>query len=245
MINLVCIAKNEDKYIQEWVDHHLKLGFDKIYIFNNGSNPYKIKSSKVEQLMWNGTQIPCYNFFIQNVMNKDDWTLFIDVDEFLTLEKDKNVFEFVNCYNGADCILLNWKVYGDCGNDKYENKPVMERFKTPAPIDCIYNDTLPGFITENYHVKSFYKKTDKYAMFTNPHNVQIRNGVYVQASGKVCDCSPWLEPDWKYACVNHYLTKSMEEFKERRLNKTDACGNKIDENCLRRWYKNLNKRELT
>jgi len=30
---LVCIAKNEDHYIEEWIAYHLKLGFDHIFIY--------------------------------------------------------------------------------------------------------------------------------------------------------------------------------------------------------------------
>ena len=32
---LVCIAKDEDHYIQEWVDYHLMLGFSDIYVWQN------------------------------------------------------------------------------------------------------------------------------------------------------------------------------------------------------------------
>lgn len=32
---LVCIAKDEDDYIREWADYHLKIGFDDIYILQN------------------------------------------------------------------------------------------------------------------------------------------------------------------------------------------------------------------
>ena len=34
-IGLVCIVKNGKYYIKEWATWHLKLGFDKIFIFNN------------------------------------------------------------------------------------------------------------------------------------------------------------------------------------------------------------------
>ena len=32
---IVCIAKNEDRYIKEWAEDHLKLGFDSVYIYQN------------------------------------------------------------------------------------------------------------------------------------------------------------------------------------------------------------------
>ena len=34
-VALVCIAKNEDLYIDEWIDYHFKLGFDEIFVYQN------------------------------------------------------------------------------------------------------------------------------------------------------------------------------------------------------------------
>jgi hypothetical protein len=47
---LVCIAKWEDT-IEEWCNYHLKLGFDKIFIYQN----YwvcDVKHENVETLVW-------------------------------------------------------------------------------------------------------------------------------------------------------------------------------------------------
>lgn len=30
---IVCIAKNEDNYIDEWLKYHAKLGFDYAYVY--------------------------------------------------------------------------------------------------------------------------------------------------------------------------------------------------------------------
>jgi hypothetical protein len=36
MKSLLCaIAKNEERYINEWVNYHYNLGFDKIVVYNN------------------------------------------------------------------------------------------------------------------------------------------------------------------------------------------------------------------
>ncbi len=32
-ISLVCIAKDEDHYIDEWLDYHLKLGFTRVVVY--------------------------------------------------------------------------------------------------------------------------------------------------------------------------------------------------------------------
>lgn len=45
----------------------------------------------------------------------------------------------------------------------------------------------------------------------------------------------------KRGFVRHYITKSTQEWCERRLNTKDACGNVVaDFDTLKRWYFNLN-----
>ena len=34
-IAIVCIAKDEDNYLREWLDYHFKIGFDHIYVYQN------------------------------------------------------------------------------------------------------------------------------------------------------------------------------------------------------------------
>jgi hypothetical protein len=35
MIKLIAIAKNEERYMKEWVDYHMSLGFDEIVVYDN------------------------------------------------------------------------------------------------------------------------------------------------------------------------------------------------------------------
>ncbi len=36
-LSVVCIAKDEARYIKEWVDFHLLIGIDRIYVYDNDS----------------------------------------------------------------------------------------------------------------------------------------------------------------------------------------------------------------
>ena len=89
---LVCIAKNEENYIEEWVNYHLKLGFNNIFIYENNWR-CNIKSSQVTLIPFDGLakQIEAYNHFLKNYKDDYDWVGFLDVDEFLVLRKDKSV----------------------------------------------------------------------------------------------------------------------------------------------------------
>ena len=117
---------------------------------------------------------------------------------------------------------------------------MIERFIRPARLDCVYNDTLK--IPENLHTKSFfcykYKPTQ-----IDIHCTHIAGGVAINTEGKQVNMdAPFTnELCLKRGFVRHYITKSTEEWCERRLNTKDACGNVVaDFDTLKRWYFNLN-----
>ena len=173
-------------------------------------------------------------------MDKDDYCLFIDVDEFV--EYNTLISALIRNCDDFDVMKLSWQVYGDNGLDNYEDKPVWERFKNPAPKDCVYNDTLPNGYTENNHTKSLFHKTNKFAKCISPHSIFVENGVYINALNERTDSSPFDKVVWNNLYLKHYLTKSKQEWCERRLNKVDACGNRIPDENLIRYYENLNGR---
>ena len=94
-VALVCIAKNEDPYIEEWVNYNLKLGFDKVFIYENNWR-CKLNNDNIVKIPFDGNtkQIDAYNDFIQKYSNRYQWAAFFDVDEFLVLKQDKNIKDY-------------------------------------------------------------------------------------------------------------------------------------------------------
>lgn len=242
---LISIQKNEHQYIAEWFTHHKQFGFDKIIVFNNSPIPYNITDPLYQEIDVSKLEVPqpsCYQEFFDKFMKLGDVACILDGDEFLVIPT--NVDKFVRTYmQDCDCLRLSWQVYGDCGNVKYEKKPVLERFTTPSPIDCVFNQDLPSGITENWHTKYFVRKTWKPTTL-GIHNPNITFGISRNVLGEKVDSnSPFMQPIWEKAFVKHFLTKSTEEFKKRRFNTKDACGNKVaTSNVLIERYFSLNER---
>ena len=73
-LSIVCIAKYEEDYIEEWIRYHLLQGVDRIYVYDNESPdnmkqvlaPY-IRSGKVVYnfIPGRGKQLEAYNDAIQ------------------------------------------------------------------------------------------------------------------------------------------------------------------------------------
>lgn len=197
-VALVCIAKNEDNYIQEWIDYHLKLGFDEVFVYKNNWE-YSNDSTKVNVINFPGEvqQLKAYNTFINTHHGVYDWAAFFDVDEFLVLKKHKNIKEFLSDYNSHDVLAINWVFFGNNGNKKVEdgNYSMIQRFTKRC------KDT-------NFHIKTICKVKPE-IQFTLPHNT---NKPWVTTNGRTGNGPFNHNGDDSVAQLNHYFFKSWDEF---------------------------------
>ena len=247
---IVAIAKNEELYLQEWIDYHKNLGFDYIFICDNNDldndgqlNLIKRNNTKCiginvrgrEQLEKVGYQTGLYKFsynYIKENYADVSWIAFLDVDEFLDLDGMK-VNQFLNQdkFKDADLIHVNWMCYGDNELVHYDPRPVMERFTKPLPIDALYDTFyLNKGIYINKHVKSIVRVNDNFKEFHTPHTVIFKNECKcVNVAGKPVDnTEPWQTICYEGGHIKHFITKSTEEFKKRKCmdnNRADATFN--------------------
>ncbi len=145
---LCAIAKKENHYIAEWVEHHLKLGFTHIVIYDNNDyedervedvlQPY-IEDEKVTVISWIGqkgqltwgtpdrpfksTQIEAYNHCYYTQCKGFDWVMFLDIDEFLEIENGRKIRQLLDddlycCYA---YVVFCWKYFDDNGLIRVEN----------------------------------------------------------------------------------------------------------------------------
>lgn len=112
-LSLVCIAKYEEAYIKEWIDFHLCVGIDRIYVYDNDSpdlrrilQPYIEKGVVVyKEIHGKARQLDAYNDAVYFFKNRTRYMAFLDVDEFLVSEDFnqslKSVIRLIfrkNCY---------------------------------------------------------------------------------------------------------------------------------------------------
>ena len=157
MTTLIClIAKNENLYINEFIDHYKKIGITNIALYDNNDiggrelseNFYDVIENEINNgyVIYHNIrgikkcQTDIYSNCYEQYKDKYDWILFIDCDEFLELVKHKTINDFLSepYINLHNMIHLNWMVFGDNEKLYYENKKLSERFKNPIPFDTLY-----------------------------------------------------------------------------------------------------------
>lgn len=229
-VALVTMAKDEDFYIQEWIDYNLKLGFDAIYIYqNNWYYKNQIPNDKVHFLEWNedstyppsgnvwdwNRQSKCYNTFSRDYCEEYEWALFTDIDCFLTLKKHDNVKDFVSEYDEIEQtqILLNFAWFGDNGITTFDenNTSVLERFtkRWDKPHNFSYYQTVP--------MCKLHKDLK--------HSLHFVEGQWIDVDGLISQgvSGPDRLVTYDKAQVNHYYTKTLPEW-HLKMKKTRAEG---------------------
>lgn len=237
-IVICAIARLENRYIKEWIDYHLDLGFSHIYLYDNNrvgeeqisdiiekdSSRYKGRLTLIPYHdVENWPQMQAYGDCWEH--RNFDWVLFIDIDEFFTFGTDwkgeRNIHAFVNKYEkNTDAILLNWMCFGDNGHLQYENKPVTVRFPKPLPLNFSLTN-IWGKQPENGHVKTLIHHTADFHLL-GPH---VGKGNYscCNADGKVVENTSW-QPHQTYsnAYIRHYVTKSISEYLDSKTKRSLA-----------------------
>ena len=137
-IHTVFLLKENIAFLEEWIDYHKEIGFNKFYLYDNtgsigrnGStkrkNKYNFEFDKIVKLSdnelknylktildkypeityikWqpkdnNGYIVYGYLEsvlnYLQNYKNDNDWTAFIDIDEFIYINKYNNIHNFIS-----------------------------------------------------------------------------------------------------------------------------------------------------
>lgn len=202
---VILLIKDENRYLKEWLDWHLNIGFDHVYIYDNGINDhvqdivneYNIETQKkITVVDWTGhhnhIQQDAYNHFMSHFKTDVRWGMFIDSDEFLrfTDGKSTNVNTFLQSYEDYTEVWGYEVEYDANGQEKYEDKPVRERFTRQT-------DAREGFYWKNFiqvnRIDSFlmhyaYYDPAKHLLYKNE---QSNQDLFV---------------------IDHYYTKSWEEW---------------------------------
>lgn len=256
-MNVICaIMKNEHKYLNDWVKYHLGIAFDYIYLFDNDdiSSPnaldyvnqeYLDKIQVINIRGWKELHLQqhiytnFYNTFKQNF----NWCAFIDIDEYLF--GVTNVSEWLKTIPSQYYqIRVKWKLFGDDNLITRDmTKPVYEVFKTRINHSLHRNLHQKGNLESQG--KCIVRGNLDNVIFTSPHfaSYMTRDNVLKSClpSGKECRFSKVVIHevyDKETIWLHHYMTKSLSEFLEQKLNRNDCVYN---DNINIKYYWRINK----
>ena len=221
-VGLCVIGKNENLYIQEFINYYRKLGYNHIFLYDNNDingqgfdNIIKNEINFVSIINYRGfrgkeenPQLDAYRDCYEKNNKYYNWLSFFDIDEFIEFNsKNTKIQNFLSNIKFKNCkvIKINWLIYNDIHSLYYKNISLQERIKTP-----IFN------ININRHIKSIVRgnlSNNYWLKAQNPHT-SLNNYTTCSSSGKIINSSsPFNVPvELEYAYLKHYQMKSFEEY---------------------------------
>jgi len=216
-IAICAIFKDEAPYLLEWLAFHKMIGVDLFVLYDNGSTDGGADLIRGSSFARNATliewsdrpgQLSAYRHFHEYHAGDFTWAAFIDLDEFIMPVGGSSIREILmrKAYDKYSDILLNWLVFGPSGHAKKPNGLTVENFTRRIPDDA----------EANRHVKSLVRTKDLMRIGSTPH--------IFDCSGPTCNTrgetvmSHAVQPTTchEVALINHYFTKSREEWNFKR-----------------------------
>ncbi|MGN8225570.1 glycosyltransferase family 92 protein [Gracilimonas sp. BCB1] len=219
-LSFVSNFKNENPYLKEWLDYHIKVGVDHFYLFNQcGSDeswriiePYKKSgivtvhdwtniSSKYEgptNFLQKNKNHMAYNHAAKNYRKDTEWLLKIDLDEFLFMANEEYTIKSWLYRLRKDAIRkvrVPRMDFGDNGHAETPHGGVLKNYTRREETPSNYKDMAnTDFLSDNKFNTSSHRWSFKWF-----------------SGGKTITPNSINE-----LRINHYYTKSKEEYFNRQ-----------------------------
>jgi hypothetical protein len=216
------IFRNEADYLQEWLEFHESVGFEHFYLYDNRSADdwypripkHLLQENRVSIVSVPAakSQVLAYNDCLRAVRGRVKWLALLDADEFLypVLEGDSLV-AVLSEFQEAPAVSVNWQMFGTDGHIVRPVGGVLENFKACAA-------------SGNQHVKLIVQP-EMTIRIVNPHEALYVGGrTAVNEQGAPVRGPRSAPPSIERLRINHYWTKSVEEYFLKKLSRGDAVG---------------------
>ena len=256
--HLVAIAKNEERYIEDWCLWYFLMGIDRIAIYDNNDDSkkgvlenllkksIKLKSFKnrIEVIPWKGDQNEAYKQYWET--HDFDWLTINDIDEFIELNNyANNIKKFLSRYNHQKVLSLLCLEYGD--NDIIERSQEDEL----KPVWKVFTK-----LSDNYYeffYKSSFNKTliEQFGTCCGHSLIEKDRIMCIECDGNK------IEGTWdsnlnhyintinnnKYPFIKHFRTYSLKEYCQQKLKvRNQFVGGDIRRCLLSQYYYKINRR---
>ncbi len=234
-VAIVTMLKDEELYIDEWLAFHKAAGIRHFIIYDNGSTdntvriikerlssdeltlmPWAGRVAEVEQGQYN-SQVLAYAHAILNFGSAFRWAAFIDIDEFLLPMQANTIEGALEAVGDFPNVSLPWHMFGTGGHKVQPAGGVLRNYihRATDPISRKKNATNFKCIVDPCEVT----EVSVHHFETRAHGDATCND-----AGQVFRRNDRKSPEFysaQYLRLNHYYTRSAEEF-ARKLDKGPA-----------------------
>lgn len=227
---IMAIFKNEQDYMEEWIEYHLKQGFDHLFLYCNDPEFQKypfLKNNKYSKYVtvidWvnkvnqgnNTIQRQAYQHCTKTYGPMCQFLMMLDFDEFVHPTKNfKTVKEYIMSLSNQWDKIASFKIqrfdFGSNGHMTKPNMPVTQAYTKHEKICSTYK-TLANTdfvnLSANFYGVHDFPYNNKKGKFFNEYLNYKEKGYPIGCKKEHINEIPLV--------INHYYTKSFEEYLNR------------------------------
>ncbi|MEO0379241.1 MAG: glycosyltransferase family 2 protein [Pseudomonadota bacterium] len=244
---VITTLRNEGAFLLEWLAHHRAVGVDHFVVFSNDCDDgTDTMLDHLAGLGWlthvrndgpydaAGIQFTALNHAAKlDVVRSADWLLAMDVDEFVNIHTGDGTFTALhNVLPEATAITLTWRLFGNNGQVRFNDKPVTETFVKAAP-DILHWPWRASMFKTLYANDGTYDKPGVHRPRA-PNLERLDSAGWFDGHGRALDSpfktkrifSNFGQPNYGLVQLNHYPLGAMETYVVKvdrgRVNRADT-----------------------
>ena len=208
-LSACAIFLNEGPYLAQWIEFHLLTGVEHFFMYDNGSTdssrevlaPY-VEEGLVTLHVWpeRPGQHSAYDDCIERHRHDSRWIAFFDIDEYLFSPTGRTVPEVLREFEPWPGVLAGRPAFGSCGWDAQPEGLVIENYQLRCNVT-----------RRNRAGKSIVDPTRVVHVMSGHHFLHTE-GYAVDDRRRPATVCGTLTPSFSLLRVNHYPTRSREEF---------------------------------
>ena len=223
-VSVMAILKDEAPNMEEWLCHHMAIGVDHFFLYDNGSTdelhdvlkPYADHGVVTTVYFpMRGLQRDANNHVVRFFGDTTEWIAYVDIDEFLVPERDESITAVMARYPDAEQVLVSRREFCYSGQRTPVKGLVTETYRE-------YSEQVPRMGTSQILAKPIIRPRG--TANVGIHKAFTVHGRTVNTAGVATSEEATVIEDPSYANLqmNHYFTKSWQEFQAKRTRATTS-----------------------
>lgn len=228
----ILTVKNEGTFLLEWLAHHRACGFTDFLVFSNDCEDGTDRMlDRLQEMGWlchvpnpgpwaEGPQWAALKAADRHPLKAAaDWVMFLDIDEFVNIHAgDRSLSALLTALPEATALPMTWRLFGNCGVVRFEDRPVTETFTRAAPA------TLP-WPWRAALFKTLFRNDGSYGKLgvhrpRQPDRARLANQRWFDGSGRALPASfhtgrifsDFGQDNYRLVQLNHYALGAMESY---------------------------------
>ncbi|SMX28010.1 hypothetical protein TRP8649_02122 [Pelagimonas phthalicica] len=232
-ITAILCVRNEAAFLIDWLAHHLTCGVTHVVALSNdcqdGTDTMLDRLEEMGFVTHIRNDGPYDKGGIQftglkkadklPAVKQADWLLSLDIDEYVNIHTGaRSLPDLISALPEADAITLTWRLFGNAGVARYEDRPLTQQFTRAAPVNMHWPWRAAMFKTL-YKNNGIYRKLGVHRP-RNPDPDRVDTARWFDGEGRELDAqfrnrrifSNYGRSNYKLAQLNHYPLGAMESY---------------------------------